>query len=108
KDRCLVTGCEVLAVLEAAHIRTYPGEDDNDPANGLLLRSDIHTWFDLDLLGIEPDELRVELHPSVVQEYGCFADVVLRCPEGKRPAEQGSGGRSDRFGRRLRGGCSTR
>jgi len=56
-DRCLVTGCEVLAVLEAAHIKPYRGEDDNHPGNGLLLRADIHTLFDLDLLGVEPVQL---------------------------------------------------
>lgn len=57
-DRCLVTGCEVLAVLEAAHIKPYQGEADNHPENGLLLRSDIHTLFDLDLIGIEPERLQ--------------------------------------------------
>jgi hypothetical protein len=66
-DRCLVTGCEVLAVLEAAHISPYRGEEDNHPENGLLLRSDVHTLFDLDLLGIEPEKLRVELHPRSCQ-----------------------------------------
>ena len=58
-NRCLVTGCAVLAVLEAAHIKPYRGEDDNHPENALLLRSDVHTLFDLDLLGIEPDRWRL-------------------------------------------------
>jgi len=68
-NQCLVTGCEALAVLEAAHISTQPGVDDNRPENGLLLRSDIHTLFDLDLLGIEPQQMRVELHPTIAKEY---------------------------------------
>jgi hypothetical protein len=29
KDRCLVTGCKVVAVLEAAHIDPYRSEDNN-------------------------------------------------------------------------------
>jgi putative restriction endonuclease len=53
--RCAVTGCTVLDLLEAAHIKPYRGDRDNNPQNGLLLRADIHTLFDLDLLGIEPE-----------------------------------------------------
>jgi hypothetical protein len=60
-NRCLVTTCTVLAVIEAAHIHPYRGENDNHPDNGLLLRADIHTLFDLNLLGIEPDHFQVEL-----------------------------------------------
>jgi putative restriction endonuclease len=37
----------------------YRGMKDNDPSNGLLLRTDIHTLYDLNLLGIEPDSLKV-------------------------------------------------
>ncbi len=54
EHRCVVTGCTVIAVLEAAHIRPYRRPEDNDVKNGLLLRADIHTLFDLNLLGIEP------------------------------------------------------
>ena len=46
-DRCAVCGCNVLDVLEAAHIRPYRGDLDNHVENGLLLR---HTQFDLDLI----------------------------------------------------------
>jgi len=74
-DRCLVTKCKILAVLEAAHISPYRGEADNHPENGLLLRSDIHTLFDLDLLGLEPEQLRVELHPCIADEYGHLAAI---------------------------------
>ncbi len=99
--RCLISGCEVLAVLEAAHIRPYRGDEDNHPANGLLLRSDLHTLFDLDLLGIEPKGLRVELHPDVVKNYGQFANVVLACGAGKRPAHEALKLRYKQFRRRL-------
>jgi hypothetical protein len=100
-NRCLVTGCEVLAVLEAAHIRTHPGEDDNRPENGLLLRSDIHTLFDLNLLGIEPESLRVELHPSVSEEYGEFAGSTLRCTASYRPSSEVLAERYEQFRQRL-------
>jgi hypothetical protein len=86
--RCIVTGCQILAVLEAAHINPYRGEKDNDPQNGLLLRSDIHTLFDLNLLGIDPEELRVILHPVLRKhpEYGDLLGRSLSFAPGQRPS----------------------
>jgi hypothetical protein len=63
--RCVVTGCDVVAVLEAAHIVPYQGAGTNHPENGLLLRADIHTLFDLGLLTIS-ENLRVLVHPSLL------------------------------------------
>jgi hypothetical protein len=101
-DRCLVTACEILAVLEAAHISPYRGKDDNHPENGLLLRTDIHTLFDLDLLGIEPERLMVEVHPDVAPEYGHLAGVALRCVGGHRPSRKALMLRYSLFRQRLR------
>ncbi|MEH6833983.1 HNH endonuclease [Falsihalocynthiibacter arcticus] len=50
--RCCATGCDLKDVLEAAHITPYLGEKSNHVQNGLLLRSDIHTLYDLGLLAI--------------------------------------------------------
>lgn len=61
RGRCAVTGCSVLEVLEAAHVVPYRGEQTNTVANGLLLRADIHTLFDLNLLGINPDDFTVTI-----------------------------------------------
>lgn len=99
-DRCLVTGCEVLAVLEAAHIRPYRGADDHHPANGLLLRSDVHTLFDLDLLGVEPDTLVVRVHPSVASEYGHLDGLTLHCIGDCRPSNEALEARYELFCRR--------
>ncbi len=52
--RCAVTGCEVEAVLEAAHLRPYRGPESNATVNGLLLRADIHTLFDQQLVAFQP------------------------------------------------------
>jgi hypothetical protein len=77
--RCAISGCDVVGVLEAAHLRPYRGANDNDPSNGLLLRSDIHTLFDLNLLGIEPRTLIVRLHSSVRRPpYDQFDGVKVR------------------------------
>jgi len=53
--KCAVSGCSVPQVLEAAHIMPYMGNHTNHVQNGLLLRADLHTLFDLGLLSIAPD-----------------------------------------------------
>ncbi|RZM24778.1 MAG: HNH endonuclease, partial [Pedobacter sp.] len=50
--KCAVTGCDVIATLEACHIMPYNGDYTNHIQNGILLRSDIHVLFDLGLLTI--------------------------------------------------------
>lgn len=79
-DTCLVTRCRLSDLLEAAHISPYRGEKDNHPSNGLLLRADIHTLFDLDLLGINPETLQLSLHPRLRgMGYENLAGAVLAC-----------------------------
>ena len=63
QGRCAVTGCDAVAALEAAHIIPYCGPASDHISNGLLLRADIHTLFDLDLIGIHPRTLTVALGP---------------------------------------------
>jgi putative restriction endonuclease len=85
--RCMVTGCETLAVVEAAHISPYRGEADNRVENGLLLRADVHTLFDLDLIGIEPSTLIVRVHPSVSEvQYRSLDGKSLHCST-SRPSQ---------------------
>lgn len=62
---CAVTGCNARPALEAAHILSYRGAKSDYVTNGLLLRCDIHTLFDLDLLGINPKDLTITLGPSL-------------------------------------------
>jgi putative restriction endonuclease len=61
----LVTGCELEALLEAAHIAPYRNASHNDLSNGLLLRADIHTLFDLYLMRIDPITLTIIFDESV-------------------------------------------
>jgi hypothetical protein len=54
--------------------------------NGLLLRADVHTLFDLDLIGIHPDTLVIYVNPEVRRdEYTRLEGVRLRC-ESERPS----------------------
>jgi HNH endonuclease len=89
-DRCAISGCNILDVLEAAHIRPYRGDLDNHVENGLLLRADLHTLFDLDLIGIEPFTLTVHLNPEVsLGEYplcvGPGSEALLCWVQGRSP-----------------------
>lgn len=47
--QCLVTGCQYEPILEAAHIEPYFLGGTFAVENGLLLRADMHTLFDLGL-----------------------------------------------------------
>ncbi|HSP77104.1 MAG TPA: HNH endonuclease signature motif containing protein [Myxococcaceae bacterium] len=79
-DTCLVTGCRLPDLLEAAHISPHRGDKDNHVSTGLLLRADIHTLFDLDLLGINPTTLQLCLHPRAKDtEYAHLAGTTLAC-----------------------------
>lgn len=87
-DRCMITGCALMDVVEAAHIKPYRGDDDNHPANGLLLRADLHTLFDLDLIGVEPGTLIVRVHDDAKRAgYEAVGGLMLRCG-GARPSAE--------------------
>ncbi|HSD61518.1 MAG TPA: HNH endonuclease, partial [Burkholderiales bacterium] len=62
--RCAVTGEKTLPVLQAAHIRPFAENGPNTVDNGLLLRSDLHTLFDLGYLTVT-DEYRVEVSQQI-------------------------------------------
>jgi hypothetical protein len=88
-DQCMMSGCGVLHVLEAAHICPYRGASDNHAENGLLLRADLHTLFDLDLIGIEPSTLTIHVHPAIkCYGYERIEGKTL-CSSGRtRPSEE--------------------
>ncbi|QLE58087.1 HNH endonuclease [Nostoc sp. TCL26-01] len=83
-DQCMITGIKLLDVLEAAHISPYRGDEDNHTDNGLLLRADLHTLFDLNLLGINPESLEVRFHPKAMEtNYQKLDGRKLRCSKYK-------------------------
>lgn len=53
--RCAVTGVDVPAVLQAAHIDPYRGRHSQVVTNGVLLRSDFHLLYDSHLLTVMPE-----------------------------------------------------
>jgi HNH endonuclease len=80
--------CELLDIVEAAHIWPYRTEADNHPGNGLLLRADLHTLFDLDLLGIDPS-LAIRVHPlAAVAGYEYLEGKQLQARGRSSPSAQ--------------------
>jgi putative restriction endonuclease len=83
---CMVTGCEIQALLEAAHIAPYRNDTHNALNNGLLLRADIHTLFDLYLMRIDPQTLTVTFDQSMTDaEYAAYHGTQLKIGM-KRPS----------------------
>lgn len=78
KCKCAITECEVEEVLEAAHILSYKGEHTNVVSNGLLLRADLHTLFDLGLINVDAN-YRVIVSPKLSNsEYWQYNDLKLK------------------------------
>lgn len=76
--KCAITGCGVLSILEAAHITPYLGPATNLKKNGILLRADIHSLWDLGLIAIHPHDNRIVVNESIVDE-------TYRILQGKTP-----------------------
>ncbi len=62
---CAITKTNAGEALEAAHIKPYNGKHTNEVSNGLLLRSDIHTLFDRDLIAIHPKTKEITVSPQL-------------------------------------------
>ena len=73
--KCVISDCDIQELLEAAHIHPYASSQDNHHTNGLLLRADIHTLFDLNLIAIQPGTNEIHLHESIKKlPYSAFSD----------------------------------
>lgn len=65
EGRCAITGSAVKPLLEAAHVTPYLGAYTNNLTNGILLRADIHSLWDLGLIAAHPDTRSVWVCPTV-------------------------------------------
>lgn len=83
--RCAFTGCMVERVLDAAHILPYNGPATNHVQNGLLLRTDVHTLFDLGLVGVDPNTWSIVTHADLAgTEYAALYGRAPSLPADKR------------------------
>jgi len=88
ENRCAISNCSDPEALEAAHISPYISEKDNHVKNGLLLRSDIHTLFDLDLIGVNPASLKIGINNILnSSSYRKLEGKKLNIPRGKPSKE---------------------
>lgn len=79
--RCCLSGCAITEIVDAAHIFPYAGVSTNNLTNGLPLRTDLHTLFDLGLIRIDAAEvLTWEVHPSLKAdpEYAKLNGRILK------------------------------
>lgn len=91
KGRCTISSCNVEPALEAAHIIPYLGLHTNTTSNGLLLRADLHTLFDLKLITIHPESMKVLVAPELRKtQYGEFFEQTITLPKNEAdiPSEQ--------------------
>ena len=89
--KCAISGCTVVEALEAAHIEPYNGVGTNKTKNGLLLRADIHTLWDLNLIGINPKTLKIAISKDIAgKPYTDFTGKKLSLPRSKelRPSSE--------------------
>ena len=80
-QRCVLSDCDVVDALEAAHIVPYLGQDTDIVTNSFLLRADLHTLFDRELLTIDPETFVVRLAPALEHSsYSQFDGKRVRLP----------------------------
>lgn len=86
--KCAISGTPYPPLLEAAHIFPYQGVKTNHVTNGILLRADFHTLFDLGLIGISQDYKVVVSSSLKGTDYERYNGTRLNLPrdEAKHPS----------------------
>jgi uncharacterized protein YjbI with pentapeptide repeats len=80
--RCAITGCNLVPILGTVLIDSGDGHVVDHPSNGLVLRSDIKTLYDLNLIAIHPTQLTVMLAPSLRHSsYESLEGQKIRLPK---------------------------
>jgi hypothetical protein len=86
--RCAITTFNAVDALEAAYIVPFRGKFTHHPTNGLLLRADLHTLFDLGKVAIDTRNMTLVLADELMESsYRILAGRPLRFPkdENQRP-----------------------
>jgi hypothetical protein len=89
---CAFTGCNAVDALEASYIVPYRGNYTHDLSNGLLLRSDLHTLFDLGSIAVDTRTMSIVMSDELLNSsYRILANQPLRFPknEADRPSKEG-------------------
>ncbi len=89
--RCAITNFNAIDALEATYIVPYRGKTTHHPSNGLLLRADLHTLFDLGKMAIDTRNMTLILADDLAESsYKLLAGRPLRFPkdEEQRPSTE--------------------
>ncbi len=76
-SKCIVSGCETVEALEAAHVLPVASGGGDAAVNGLPLRADLHQLFDAGLLSIDPKNWTVVLTGTARKDYSEFQGVSI-------------------------------
>lgn len=80
-NHCAITGACPKDLLEVAYIAPFPKGDVNSVENAMLLRADLHTLWDLNLIGVDPQDMSIHvakrLHGSTYENL-CGRTIVQR------------------------------
>jgi len=80
-NHCAITGACPKDLLEVAYIAPFPTGDVNSVENAMLLRADLHTLWDLNLIGVDPQDLSIHLAKRLrgsTYENLCGRTIVQR------------------------------
>ena len=84
QGRCALTQWDAEKALEAAHIVPWSDDGEDSPRNGMLLRADIHTLFDLHYLSVDPAEWKVYVADLIAHtRYGELQGQKVTLPLSK-------------------------
>lgn len=86
---CAISGTAHLKGLDAAHLYSYAELGHHDYHGGLLLRKDLHRFFDLGLIAIEPNSLKIQLADSLqaIPQYSLLQGNYLAVNINKKTTE---------------------
>jgi len=77
QGRCVVSGCDVVKALDAAHKQGRDWRKGHNGADdGFVLRKDLHALYDAGLLTISEQGV-VAIDATLLDHYGSFQDVVI-------------------------------
>ena len=80
-NNCVISGPNIPDILEAAHILPYSKGGTFSNTNGLLLRADLHTLFDLGMIAVETAGLTVIVAKQLMETpYNIYHGTKIRLP----------------------------
>lgn len=75
--QCEISGCDVVEALEACHIVGCAQDGSYCTDNAILLRRDLHSIFDSNILKISPENFEVKIDQSCTYYHKIFHGVII-------------------------------